>query len=50
MQALASLRGTVTILAITQRPASSRYADRTIVLEGGRVLSDSAIDPKLTTG
>ncbi len=42
LQTLAGLRGTMTILAIAHRPAASRHADRTIVLEGGRVLSDSA--------
>lgn len=40
--ALGQLRGTMTILAIAHRAAASRHADRTIVLERGRVISDSA--------
>ena len=50
LQALAGLRGKVTILAIAHRPAASRHADRTIVLEGGRVLSDSAAGRVVTPG
>ena len=42
--ALGRLRGTMTILAIAHRSAASRHADRTVVLEQGRVLSDTAAD------
>jgi ATP-binding cassette, subfamily C, bacterial len=40
--ALGRLRGSMTILVIAHRMAASRHADRTVVLEQGRVLSDSA--------
>ena len=39
--ALARLRGTMTILVIAHRAAASRHADRTVVLLGGQVLTDT---------
>lgn len=38
---LASLRGTMTILVIAHRAAAGRHADRTVVLLGGQVLTDT---------
>ena len=40
--ALARLRGTMTILVIAHRAAASHHADRTVVLSGGQVLTDTA--------
>lgn len=41
LQALGALRGKLTMLAIAHRSAASLHADRTLVLEQGRVVSDS---------
>ncbi len=41
LAALGRLRGQLTILAIAHRTGASQHADRTIVMDGGRVLSDS---------
>jgi ATP-binding cassette, subfamily C, bacterial len=41
LTALGRLRGRMTILVIAHRMAASRHADRTVMLEKGRVLSDS---------
>jgi ATP-binding cassette, subfamily C, bacterial len=43
LKALGALRGKVTILAIAHRSAASLHADRTVVLEHGRVVSDSDV-------
>ena len=40
--ALGRLRGTMTILAIAHRSAASRHADHAVVLDQGRVFSDTA--------
>ena len=39
--ALDRLRGQLTILVVAHRAAASRHADRTIVMEGGRVIRDT---------
>ena len=39
--ALARLRGSMTILVIAHRAAASRHADRTVVLQGGHVVTDT---------
>ena len=45
LQALARLRGKTTILSIAHRPAARGLADRVVVLQAGRVLRDSAVEP-----
>jgi len=44
LAALGRLRGKMTILAIAHRSAASRHADRTIVVDKGRVVHDTGAD------
>ncbi len=41
LDALGRLRGGMTILAIAHRSTAGRHADRTVVMDGGRVVRDS---------